>query len=56
MMSGRYELLLYVVAGAIYVTLGVFWWRVLLSWVEGTAFLLLAVWIIPYAVRRATGR
>jgi len=56
MMSGRYELLLYVVAGAVYITLGVFWWRLLLSWVEGAGFLLLAVWLLPMAVRLALRR
>lgn len=56
MMSERYDLLLYLLAGAVYVTLGFFWWRVLLSWVEGTAFLLLAVWLIPQAIRLALRR
>lgn len=40
-------LALYLAAGAAYVTLGVFYPRFLLSWVEGAGFLLLAVWIIP---------
>jgi putative Ca2+/H+ antiporter (TMEM165/GDT1 family) len=53
---GRVVLALYVVAGAVYVTLGVFFPRVLLSWVEGAAFLLVAVWALPalvlYVLRR----
>jgi hypothetical protein len=46
------ELSLYLVAGAAYIALGVAWPDLLWSWVEGTAFLLLAVWILPAAVRR----
>ena len=46
------ELTLYLVAGAVYIALGVAFPSLLLSWVEGTAFLLLAVWILPSLVRR----
>jgi hypothetical protein len=46
------ELALYVVAGAVYVTLGVFIPELLFSWVEGTAFLLLAVCALPWLWRR----
>ena len=46
------ELALYLSAGAAYVVLGVIWPELLLSWVEGAAFLLLFVWILPAAVRR----
>jgi len=44
-------LALYLVAAAVYITLGVFFPRVLLSWIEGTAFLLLAVVLIPALLR-----
>ncbi len=46
------ELRLYLAAGIAYVVLGVIWPSLLLSWVEGTAFLLLCVWILPAALRR----
>ena len=45
-------LALYVVVGVVYVALGVIWPNLLLSWVEGAAFLLLGVWILPLVVRR----
>jgi hypothetical protein len=41
------ELLQYLVAGAVYVALGVAYPEVLFSWVEGAAFLLLAVVVLP---------
>ena len=46
------ELALYVAAGIAYIALGVWEPNLLLSFFEGTAFLLLAVWILPAAVRR----
>lgn len=46
------ELALYLVAAALYIALGVAYPSLLLSWVEGTAFLLLVVWIAPAVVRR----
>jgi hypothetical protein len=46
------ELRLYLVAAVAYIALGVAFPRVLLSWVEGTAFLLLVVWILPSLFRR----
>jgi hypothetical protein len=46
------ELALYVAAGVVYVTLGVFVPELLFSWVEGTAFLLLAVCFVPWLWRR----
>lgn len=53
---GVLALALYVLAGVAYITLGVFFSRVLLSWVEGAGFLLLAVWLLPalvlFALRR----
>ena len=47
MTPGQRALALYLAAGAAYVTLGVFFPRLLLSWVEGAGFLLLAVWLLP---------
>lgn len=44
---GIRTLALYLVAAAAYITLGVFFPKILLSWVEGTAFLLLAVFLLP---------
>ena len=51
MKSELMTLAVYLAAAAVYVTLGVFFPRVLLSWVEGTAFLLLAVWLLPMLLR-----
>jgi len=45
--TGPRTLVLYLAAASVYVTLGVFFPRVLLSWVEGAGFLLLAVWLLP---------
>ena len=42
----------YLVAGAIYVALGVAEPRLLLSWAEGIAFLMIVVWAIPALIRR----
>ncbi len=41
------ELALYLAAGVVYVGLGVAFPEVLFSWVEGAAFLLLAVVFVP---------
>lgn len=41
------ELALYLAAGAVYVALGIAVPEVLFSWVEGAAFLLLAVVLVP---------
>jgi hypothetical protein len=46
------ELILYVAAGVAYITLGVFVKQALALWLEGAAFLLLAVWLLPALVRR----
>jgi hypothetical protein len=46
------DLALYVAAGLAYIALGVVLPDLLWSWVEGAAFLLLAVWIVPSLVRR----
>ncbi len=42
----------YLVAGALYVALGVWEPLFLLSWAEGIGFLMLTVWAIPALVRR----
>lgn len=46
------ELALYVAAGVAYVALGVAVPELLFSWVEGAAFLLLAVWVLPGLLER----
>jgi hypothetical protein len=46
------ELRLYVVAAVAYIAIGLAFPTVLYSWVEGTAFLLLVVWILPSLIRR----
>ena len=52
MSSGLATLLLYLAAAAVYITVGVFFPRAILSWVEGAGFLLLAVWILPALAMR----
>lgn len=51
-MRSRSELALYLGAAVSYIGLGVAVPNLLLSWVEGAAFLLLAVSIVPALVRR----
>jgi hypothetical protein len=46
------ELRLYLIAAVAYIALGVAYPPALYSWVEGTAFLLLVVWVLPSLVRR----
>lgn len=46
------ELILYGAAGVAYITLGIFVKQALALWIEGAAFLLLAVWLLPAAIRR----
>ncbi len=46
------ELGLYLAAAIVYIALGVAVPDFLWSWVEGAAFLLVAVWILPTLVRR----
>jgi len=46
------ELAPYLAAGVAYIALGVAFPSLLLSWVEGVAFLLVAVWLLPALVRR----
>ena len=50
--SCKNELALYLAAAVAYIALGVAWPSLLLSWVEGTVFLLLVVWVLPALVRR----
>ena len=42
----------YVLASAVYVTIGVFFTDFLLSVFVGTAYLLLVAWLVPVGVRR----
>lgn len=42
----------YLLAGAVYITLGALEPRFLLSWTEGIGFVFLAVWVLPALVRR----
>jgi hypothetical protein len=46
------ELALYLAAGAAYIALGVAVPELLFSWVEGAAFLLIAVWVLPALLGR----
>jgi hypothetical protein len=46
------DALLLAAAAVAYVSLGVAFPELLFSWVEGAAFLLLAVWALPALVRR----
>jgi hypothetical protein len=46
------DLGLYVAAGVAYVALGVAVPELLFSWVEGAAFLLIAVWLLPALLER----
>ena len=46
------ELALYLAAGAVYVAVGVAVPELLFSWVEGAAFLLIAVWVLPALLER----
>jgi hypothetical protein len=46
------ELALYLAAGVVYVALGVAVPELLFSWIEGAAYLLVAVWLLPALVAR----
>jgi hypothetical protein len=46
------ELTLYLVAGVVYIALGVAVPELLFSWVEAAVYLLIAVWILPALVGR----
>ena len=45
-------LLLYGVAAAVYIAVGVAFPNFLLAWPVGAAYLLVAVWLLPALVRR----
>jgi hypothetical protein len=45
-------LALHAVVAAAYVTLGVLVPQILFSWVEGVAFYMLGVWLLPELMRR----
>ncbi|MEX2238870.1 MAG: hypothetical protein WEB00_15200 [Dehalococcoidia bacterium] len=49
---GWQELLLYVVVGAAYIAIGIFFEILLFSWLTGTLFMLAGVWLVPMLVRR----
>ena len=51
-MTGPRELVVYLVAAVTYIALGVAVPELLLSWFEGAAFLLLAVWLVPAGLAR----
>jgi hypothetical protein len=46
------ELTLYLVAGVVYIALGVAVPELLFSWVEAAVYLLVAVWVLPALVGR----
>jgi hypothetical protein len=46
------ELALYLTAGLAYIVVGVAVPELLFSWVEGAAFLLIAVWVLPALLER----
>ncbi len=46
------DAVLYSVAAVVYIVVGVLVPEVLLSWIVGVAFLLVAVWLVPALVRR----
>ena len=49
----RYNVqILYGAAGLAYITLGIFVKQALALWIEGAAFLLLTVWLLPALIRR----
>lgn len=50
----RFELALYVVAGASYIGLGIFH-KFLLNWVIGPIWLIAAVWLVPVLIDRVRG-
>jgi hypothetical protein len=46
------ELALYVATGVTYIALGIAVPELLFSWVEGAAFLLIGVWLLPALLER----
>ena len=51
-LAARKELAVYAAAAVVYIVLGVAIPELLFSWVEGAAFLLLAVWVLPALLER----
>jgi hypothetical protein len=49
------ELAAYGIAGVVYVGIGIFVPAFLFSWVGAAAYLLVALWLVPAAVRRSVG-
>ena len=47
------ELVWYLLAGVVYVAIGVAFPDFLFSWVTAAAYLLLVMWLLPALVRRA---
>jgi hypothetical protein len=52
MHAGRRALAQYLAAALVYVALGVVVPELLLSWIVGVAYVLVAVWVVPALVRR----
>jgi fatty acid desaturase len=52
MRPDRRALAVYLAAAAVYVALGVVLPELLLSWIVGVAYLLVAVWLVPAVARR----
>jgi hypothetical protein len=52
MQPGARTLAAYLAAAAVYVALGVILPELLLSWIVGVAYLLVAVWLVPAVARR----
>jgi hypothetical protein len=52
MRPGRRTLVVYLAAAAVYIALGVILPELLLSWIVGVAYLLVAVWLVPALARR----
>lgn len=51
--AGRRELALYVLAGVVYVVIGVAFPEFLFSWIIGAGYLLICVVALPAIIRRA---
>jgi hypothetical protein len=50
------ELAIYVAAAAVYIGIGLYNVDFLLSWPVAAAYLFLAVWLVPAAIRRLVAR
>ena len=46
------ELALYLVAGVVYIAIGLAFPSFLFAWVVAAAYLLVAVWLVPAGIRR----